>query len=267
MKKLKHFAVLLLTAVIFVTFSGFGYPESEEAIIRDMVTAYSEDEEAAYYEIDALLDTLYGQSAYAGETWQEIMDYWRYANEEMELNFGSLPDGLGDGSGLCIVVLGYQLNPDGSLKKELEWRLGAALGSARKYPKAYVLCTGGGTASRAEDVTEAEQMAAWLIDHGLDASRVIVENKSMTTTQNAIRSYKILRERYPEVDSVAIVSSDYHVAWGATMFQTQFIIAAREQGGKMLNVVSNGAAYTGKEFKGAMHYQAGGILSIAGIDS
>ena len=114
---------------------------------------------------------------------------------------------------------------------------------------------------------EAEQMAAWLINHGLDPSRIIVENKSMTTTQNAIRSYKILRSQYPEVDSVAIVSSDYHVAWGATMFQTQFTIAARELGDKMLKVVSNAAAYTGKEFKDVLHYQAGGILSIAGIDS
>lgn len=267
MKKLKLIAILLLTVIIYVTFSGSGYPEEEEAIIRDMVIAYGEDGAAAYYRIDSLLDDLQGQSAYAGETWQEIMDYWRYASEDMALNFGSLPDGLGDGSGLCIVVLGYQLNPDGTLQRELEWRLGAALGSARKYPKAYVLCTGGGTASRAEDVTEAEQMAAWLINHGLDPSRIIVENKSMTTTQNAIRSYKILRSQYPEVDSVAIVSSDYHVAWGATMFQTQFTIAARELGDKMLKVVSNAAAYTGKEFKDALHYQAGGILSIAGIDS
>lgn len=50
-----------------------------------------------------------------------------------------LPDGLPDTDELCIVVLGFQLNPDGSMRDELINRLNVALRSAEKYPNAYIV--------------------------------------------------------------------------------------------------------------------------------
>ena len=47
------------------------------------------------------------------------MDYWSYANNEMILYPDVLPEGLPKDDSLCIVVLGYELAPDGSMKKEL----------------------------------------------------------------------------------------------------------------------------------------------------
>ncbi len=35
----------------------------------------------------------------------------------------------------------------------------------------------------------------------------------MTTAQNAEFSYKIILDKYPSIDSIAIVSSSYHIAW------------------------------------------------------
>ena len=71
------------------------------------------------------------------------------------------------------------------MKDELVGRLQTALASAQKYPNAYVAVTGGGTAKNNPNAIEADQMAVWIIANGLDDNRLIVENKSKSTVQNA----------------------------------------------------------------------------------
>ncbi len=115
------------------------------------------------------------------------------------MNYDVLPDGLPDADELCIVVLGFQLNPDGSMKDELVHRLTVALESTKKYPNSYIVCTGGGTAAENESATEADEMAKWLINQGVDTGRIIVEDNSITTAQNAIFTYDILTSKYPSV--------------------------------------------------------------------
>ena len=58
-----------------------------------------------------------------------------------------------------MVVLGYQLNADGTMRDELLERLRVAKASAEKYPNAYIVCTGGPTAYEDKTVTEAGRMA------------------------------------------------------------------------------------------------------------
>lgn len=113
------------------------------------------------------------------------MEYWDYVNTDMNVNVDVLPDGLPNDDSLCITVLGVALNDDGTMKDELVGRLQTALASAQKYPNAYVAVTGGGTAKNNLNATEADQMAAWMIANGLDENRLIVENKSKSTVQNA----------------------------------------------------------------------------------
>ena len=69
---------------------------------------------------------------------------------------------------LCIVIMGYDLRDDGSMKEELIDRLVVGLSSALKYPNAYVAVTGGAT-SDVPGVTEAGQMAQWLMERGLQS--------------------------------------------------------------------------------------------------
>ena len=57
-------------------------------------------------------------------------------------------------------------------------------------------------------------MAKWLEKKGVDKKRIIVEDTSITTAQNAIFTYDILTSLYPSVTELAIVSSDYHIATG-----------------------------------------------------
>ena len=119
------------------------------------------------------------------------MQLWKTVNTGLEIHENILPDGLPETDELCLVVLGFQLNPDGSMRNELTERLKVAKASAEKYPNALIVCTGGGTASRNPDATEAGEMAKWLTANGVDAQRVIVEDQSLTTAQNAFYSHPL----------------------------------------------------------------------------
>lgn len=233
-------------------------------IIEDMILYYGSYESQAKDKIASLLDELRETDANKASQWEEIMNFWEYAHEEMEINSDVLPDGLDDSDKLCIVVLGYQLNADGSMQDELIGRLKVALESAKKYPNAYVACTGGGTAENNPDVTEADQMANWLIENGLDKERLIVENKSSSTVENAQFTYNILRENYPDIDSIAIVTSDYHVQRGSLLYKAQLVLSAAENNDKPIEIVSNAAYQAHKEGGEPFLWQAGGLCEILG---
>ena len=78
---------------------------------------------------------------------------------------------------------------------ELVGRCETALACAAQYPNAYLIVTGGGTASGNRSATEADVMAAWLEEHGIGKEKIIIENRSLTTDQNASNTCSILAEQ------------------------------------------------------------------------
>lgn len=233
----------------------------EAAILQDILSAYCRNQDLK--ETEGLLSELENLNEESAIRWKNILTCWQASTNEMPLHDGVLPDGLSSGNSLCLIVLGFQLNSDGSMQEELIGRLETALKSAQKYPNAYVLCTGGGTASAAPDMTEADAMAGWLMGQGIAENRIIVENRSLTTSQNAIFSCQILREDYPKITQAAIISSDYHIPWGKVLFETQFLLEDHP-----ITVVSNAAYHTGKKISDSalLRYQRSGIMEIARID-
>jgi len=195
-----------------------------ETIIWDLITYYSFHQDNARTDIERLLQELEALDPVQGAHWRAIMDYWHYTCTGLALTPNILPDGLPQDESLCIVVFGFALNPDGSPKEELEGRLDTALSSAKKYPNAYILCTGGGTAPGNRSVTEAGQMADWLEEKGIAPERIITEGRSYTTEQNAQFCLEILQQDYPQIRSLALVSSDYHLRRCHLLFQTLFIL-------------------------------------------
>lgn len=239
--------------------------ESTQDLIGELIRYYVTYQESAETDIQRVLDQLEERDATEAEVWGQIMDYWSYVNTEMKVNLDVAPDGLPNDNTLCFVVLGYQLNPDGSMKDELIGRLQVALDSAKKYPNAYVACTGGGTAADNPDATEADQMAAWLIEQGLDPARIIVENKSSSTVENAEFTYRILRESYPQIDSLALITSDYHVPRGCLLYNARLLLSAYEAGDKLLTIDSNAGYQAGHEGYESIALQANGVCQIAGL--
>ena len=189
-----------------------------------------------------------------GEKWTRIMDLWE-ANVPVN---EALPDGLPEDDSLCLIGLGFQLNPDGTMRDELIERLKVMLAASEKYPNAIIVCTGGGTAADDPTATEAGRMAEWLQAQGVNPSRLIVEDHSLTTAQNAIYTFNILAEQHPQVKQIAIISSDYHIATGTLLFGAEAILRDSE-----IEVVSNASWHAPSGTLSAM-FQAGALIELSG---
>ena len=234
-----------------------------QKVVEELAVYYGTYGAEAEQKTAELLEYLNTADPVTGAKWERIMNLWKTVNTNAEIHEGILPDGLPETDELCIVVLGFQLNPDGSMKEELIERLKVAKAGAEKYPNAFILCTGGGTAAENPDATEAGRMAEWLIENGVDPQRVIVEDQSLTTAQNAICSYQILTENFPQVKQLAIVSSDYHIATGTLLFEAEAILQAEESGKEKITVVSNAAWHAPGGSLSAM-FQAGALIELSG---
>ncbi|WP_460696843.1 YdcF family protein [Nocardia thraciensis] len=115
-----------------------------------------------------------------------------------------LPALIGPQTG--IVVLGYGLLPDGSLRPELVNRLQAAWLQAIAAPGSRIVVTGGNPQN---GVPESVAMAGWLIGHGIPADRVLVEDRAGSTVQNALFSTRMLRDN--GLTSAVVVTSPNHI--------------------------------------------------------
>lgn len=241
------FVVLLCLAVAAV-FSA-GAEEAQSQIERAVVTyaATGQKDEQALSGLASLDPAL-------GEKWTRIMTLWKAPVAV----HAALPDDLPEDDSLCLVALGFQLNPDGTMREELVERLKVLLAASEKYPHALIVCTGGGTAAGDPAATEAGRMAEWLELQGVDAERLIVEDQSLTTAQNAIYTFDILSARYPQVKQMAIISSDYHIATGVLLFGAEAILRESD-----VQVVSNAAWHAPSGELSAM-FQAGALIELSG---
>ncbi|MBR2663770.1 MAG: transporter substrate-binding domain-containing protein, partial [Clostridia bacterium] len=240
-----------------------GNRRTSQAIIEELAVYYGTYGNEADGKTAELLDELAAADPVQGAKWKSIMRLWKTVNTEPEINENILPDGLPETDELCLIVLGFQLNPDGGMKDELIERLKVARACAERYPNALIVCTGGGTAAENPDATEAGEMAKWLVANGVDTQRVIVEDRSLTTAQNAIYTWQILTEQYPQVRQLAIISSDYHIATGTLLFGAEATLQAEEAGKETMTVVSNAAWHAPSGTLSAM-FQAGALIELSG---
>ena len=222
-----------------------GFTQRTYSLCSDMVYSYRMNQMAAYDTIRRDLDELKAENAKFGAVWEELMNYWIYTNYDIEVYSDLLPDGLPQDDSLCIVVLGYQLLPDGTMTEELLGRCRTALQCLEQYPNALLAVTGGGTAADNRRATEADCMAEWLADQGVDPARILIENRSQTTAENARFTCTLLREEHPEIRELAIVSSDYHVPLGCLMFRAYELLYAYENETEALPILAYAGFLTG----------------------
>ena len=105
-----------------------------------------------------------------------------------------------------IVVLGANLNADGSPKETLRYRLDEAAAYLERNPETACIVSGGQGPD--EPCSEAEAMARYLEAAGVDASRILLEGRSTTTAENLRFSAALLDS--PDA-SVGVVTNDFHV--------------------------------------------------------
>lgn len=104
-----------------------------------------------------------------------------------------------------VIVLGAQWKTTGP-SLVLKYRLDTAVSYLKEHPEARVIVSGGQGAN--EPISEAQGMAGYLADQGIEPDRIIEENASTNTNQNLLYSSFLLEK---EKDSVVIVTNDFHV--------------------------------------------------------
>ncbi|MBR4442341.1 MAG: YdcF family protein [Clostridia bacterium] len=105
----------------------------------------------------------------------------------------------------AILVLGYRLNPDNTPSDDLRSRIDTAVALWKETKAPLIMPCGGVTHGRSR--SEAEVMRDMLIERGVPASIIRMEDRSRTTTENIVNAVKLL-----EKDArVALVTSEYHL--------------------------------------------------------
>lgn len=264
--KLRNWLCLLLVLVIALclTMSVYAVPQLDTNLfvqnILDYYRCYQMD---AWREIQVWLKLLEFADPDLGSSFRNIINTWRWVDTDMALSYDVLPEGLPEDDSLAIVVMGFGLNADGTMRQELYDRLEVALNSARKYPNAYLICTGGATAVNSNN-TEAGEMAAWLVEQGIAPQKVIAETGSYSTIHNALNSYGMILEDYPEIESYAVVTSDYHIYRSVLYFAAVSEYYHGMQGSRVIPVVGSACCYAQGDVRESHNLIADGLACMAG---
>lgn len=107
----------------------------------------------------------------------------------------------------AIIVLGAQVQPDGTPSVQLSWRLDAACEAYRKKNVPIVVC---GARGKDEPMTEAEAMKLYLIRNNIPEEDIMTDPASFNTRQNLMNAAELLKQK-EHIRQVLIVTSDYHV--------------------------------------------------------
>ena len=261
MKKLGK-AILGLALALSMCFSMFipVYAEGEtvDTLVGSLIGYYRD---GARTDVLRTLDTLKEVSKDDYDQWQSIIDYWDWIENDMVENIGVAPDGLPNDNTHAFVVLGFALKSDGTMQPELVGRLETALASAQKYPNSYILVTGG---VKKNGWTEGDRMHDWLVEHGVADNRILVENKSANTAQNAEFSFDILYN-HPTIKSISMITSQYHLKRGTILYYAESLIRARELGKTPIKLNGNAGWYREDKTSETLSQKASSLSQIAGV--
>jgi len=107
------------------------------------------------------------------------------------------------------IVLGAGVNgrtPSLSMISRLE----AVHDVMESNPDSVAILTGG--QGEGEDIPESHAMREWLIDHGIEESRLYVEDTSLNTIENLENARTIIKEnKIDTTDGIAIVTNEFHL--------------------------------------------------------
>lgn len=116
-----------------------------------------------------------------------------------------------------LIVLGCGVQGS-TPSKALTARLDTALKYLEKNKECKIVVSGG--KGRDEDISEAEAMAIYLTEHGVDGARIIQENKSTSTAEN-FRFSDALIDGGMSANNTAFITSDFHIYRASSLARLQ----------------------------------------------
>ncbi len=114
-----------------------------------------------------------------------------------------------------VIVLGASLDEKGNASPAMKRRMKTACLLSQKK-STYLLVSGGVTGAGAVK-SEAEEMASLAKEFGLEDKRVLIEDKSRNTLENAAFTKKILDQE--KFQNIYVVSDRYHLTRATMAFQ------------------------------------------------
>jgi len=135
-------------------------------------------------------------------------------------------------SSKAIVILGYVLNPDGTMHQRLVDRLVKTREAAMRFPGSCIVATGGVPKSGR---VEAVEMRNWLVVNGIAEGRIHEEGNSRDIVENIVFSRDVLDSL--SIDAALFITSAINVrrtrliakvaAWSCGSTWRPFVAAAR----------------------------------------
>ena len=109
----------------------------------------------------------------------------------------------------AIIVLGCGLNSDGTPSHTLQNRLDGCIEYHAKNPDSYIVVTG--AVSRFGNMTEGASMKKYLVDNGIKADKILVDEKATNTKENFEYSLQLLNGKGVDTDKVVFVTNSFHI--------------------------------------------------------
>lgn len=119
-----------------------------------------------------------------------------------------------------IIVLGVPVEPNGRIGLALQTRIDRAIMEAQADPAAFIVVTGAAVQNR---WMEAQAMHAGLVSAGVDPTRIWVEGRATTTTDNAAQVWQLVTDQIVPrcqltFDRVTVVAEPYHAMRALRIF-------------------------------------------------
>lgn len=123
----------------------------------------------------------------------------------------------------AIIVLGAAVHGD-----KVTWVLENRLNTAAEYLEAHpnAVCVVSGGQGSGETVTEASAMKKYLVEHGVDASRIYTEERATNTKENFEYSKEIIDGLLGADAKIAFVTTNFHVYRAGRVAAAQGVDAA-----------------------------------------
>lgn len=216
-----------------------GNKEYFNRLLTALVKACEESSTENTQEIESCLQAIKAVRASDYEIAFAIAEHWKkvFLDENYPLYLYSGGEraealegtAIADSGKHAFVVLGYAL-ADGEMTPELKGRCRAAAAAAKSFPDSILVCSGGATGgNNPEKNTEAGLMKQYLVRQcGIDASRIFIDEKAMTTAENAVNTFEILRNQ--GIEAITVVTSDYHQKWGQAIYNAVGALSRQENG-------------------------------------
>ncbi len=117
-----------------------------------------------------------------------------------------------------MVVFGNEVTPEGKPSKRLQARLDEALKISQGHWTPAILVSGG---TGKEGFNEADVMATYLKEHGIEKEKIIIDSQGLNTRKTAQNTARYLKGN--DLDSIMIISQYFHISRARLAFEKEGI--------------------------------------------